>query len=103
MQREEHGFPIRGVNGLFNTADLTAKLSGVSLASVVRVIAALDVISQTHNVAPSLLIEHFRTPTALPDADRSAQTQAAFNHVMGEREHIDTLVWDSLKTPDKVA
>lgn len=103
MVREENGFPVRGPSGHFNTADLVGKLTGVSLNQVIRVIAALDAIGQTLNVPASLLIEVWRTPTALPDAERSAQTVAAYAAVCEASDLIDGNAWELLKPGKRAA
>lgn len=75
----EHGKPVTSYdhNVSFVTADLAAKLAGVPLNSARRVLEALDRIDRTFGLPRDELLDSSRMPEALPDEERSVNTNRA--------------------------
>ena len=83
MSRSENGSPVHSAKTgkTFIVADAVAKLSGVSLGTVTRVIAAMDALNAVHGTPPYSIINHAATPLALADERRSKQCTEAVEEV----------------------
>lgn len=73
---KEHGTMVSGSDAKFVVADAVAKLSGVSLQQVRRVIAAQHALCEAQALEPRELIDYYATPQALPNRQRAMATEA---------------------------
>ena len=91
MSLKENGIAIGHEGPAFVPADLIAKLSGINLATVRTIIAAIDAIESATDVSHAALTDVERLPLALPDAKRSDATRAAYEHVQANVSRLNPL------------
>lgn len=82
MKRTENGSTVETANHAFVAADLVAKLAGVSLGTVAKVIAAQDVVGEVFDLDDWELLDFASVPLALPDEDRASMTNTAYAHIV---------------------
>lgn len=101
MSRTENGSTVETEKGSFVAADLIAKLAGVSLGTVAKVMAAQDAIEIVFELEGWELIDFESVPTALPDAERATATNAAFEHIVEEYNRAFSTIsadqWEKIK------
>lgn len=96
MKRVEHGRPLETSLGKVVPADIIARLSGVSLSNVSKVIAAQHLLNAEKVITSDNLTDFSRFPQALPDEERARNTEKVYDGLGATVRSVPGAVLDRL-------